>query len=376
MNKRVLHCPSVVGFHPLQLSAIEKGVGLDSVTLNIGAPIFGRGGDYNIRIDGICWPVSIALRFFWFLYALVSFDVIHYNFGLSLFPVRNTANKDRMSFFKKLVVNCYNFAVKYIEFKDLFLFKLAGKRIVVTFQGDDCRQWDYCRSNHEISHVHEVDPLGERLAADELARYRVTQFSRYADIIYALNPDLLAVLPKRARFFPYSVPDLDLVSFIGIDDHRLTPIRVLHAPSHRGTKGTRFVLDAVSVLKKEGLFFEFVLVENLSHAEAMEAYASADVLIDQLLVGWFGGLSAELMALGKVVVCYLRETDFGHLPDGYLSDLPIINACPSSVCDVLRDVITMDRSALKSLGERGRHFVEKWQGSTFIAARLKEDYGV
>ena len=50
----------------------------------------------------------------------------------------------------------------------------------------------------------------------------------------------------------------------------------------------------------------YVEVTRLPHAEAMKLYAQADLVIDQLLAGWYGGFAVETMAMGKPVVCYIR----------------------------------------------------------------------
>ena len=74
------------------------------------------------------------------------------------------------------------------------------------------------------------------------------------------------------------------------------------------------------------LDFEFILIEGLSHSEARHLYQTADLLVDQLFVGWYGGLAVECMALGKPVICYIREEDLAFLPAQMRQDLPIINA--------------------------------------------------
>ena len=42
-------------------------------------------------------------------------------------------------------------------------------------------------------------------------------------------------------------------------------------------------------LKREGMPIELLLVENVPFAEAQRMYRRADLLVDQLLVGWYGG---------------------------------------------------------------------------------------
>jgi hypothetical protein len=139
-------------------------------------------------------------------------------------------------------------------------------------------------------------------------------------------------------------------------------------------KGTRFILDAVRRLKSEGIQLEFVMVEGLAHTEAMQLYGKADLLIDQLLVGWYGGLAVELMALAKPVIAYLREEDLQFVPQAMREELPVVSATPQSIYHVLRDLLTVRRHQLPELGERGRKYVEMWHDPIRVAATLKTTY--
>ncbi len=152
------------------------------------------------------------------------------------------------------------------------------------------------------------------------------------------------------------------------------PPVILHAPTHRGIKGTRHVLETVQRLRGEGIPFDFQLVENRTWAEARALYEKADLLVDQLLLGWYGGLAVELMALGKPVVCYLRAGDLGFIPKEMQLDLPIIQADPASLYDVLKEWLTVRRRELVGVGRRSRQFVEKWHDPRKIAAQVAADY--
>ena len=75
---------------------------------------------------------------------------------------------------------------------------------------------------------------------------------------------------------------------------------VVHAPSNREKKGTRYVIEAC-----EQLPVELDIVEGVHHEEARERYARADIVVDQLNAGWHGVFALEAMALGKPVVAHL-----------------------------------------------------------------------
>ena len=67
----------------------------------------------------------------------------------------------------------------------------------------------------------------------------------------------------------------------------------MHAPTARAIKGTHHVLAALDALRAEGVDFDLELVEGRTQAEAREVYARADLVVDQLMLGWYGGLAVE-----------------------------------------------------------------------------------
>jgi hypothetical protein len=252
--------------------------------------------------------------------------------------------------------------------------KRLGKAIFVTYQGADARQLDYCRSHFDVTHATEIPSTKATDREDQMRRERIEQFARFADGIYALNPDLLHVLPGRARFLPYA--HISLAEWKPVAENRGgdQPPLVVHAPSDRSVKGTRFLLEAVERLRRERIPFEFRLVEGLSIGEAKKLYERADILVDQLLVGWYGGVAAEFMALGKPVICYIRATDLTLIPPAMQADLPILNASPSTIYEVLRSALTMGRGELRQIGARSRLYMERWHDPRTIAHALKVDY--
>jgi glycosyltransferase involved in cell wall biosynthesis len=151
-------------------------------------------------------------------------------------------------------------------------------------------------------------------------------------------------------------------------------VRIVHAPSNRRAKGTEHVVAAVERLQAENVPVELELVEGLTHVEAQRLYAQADIVVDQLLVGWYGGFAVEMMALGKPVVAYVRDEDLVHIPDAMRAELPVISATPDTITDVLRRLVTDEGRRLPELGRRGRAYVERWHDPRAIAGRLKGVY--
>lgn len=367
---KILHCAHLVGGQATSIAKAERDLGAKSWAASWQSSVFGYPADEILWPEGAGLVTQEACRWRLFVRAIRDFDVIHYNYGA---PILNWGALDGRH--KRLVGGLGGLYAAANQVIELPFLKSAGKIIAVTYQGDDARQGDFCRTNFEYCIAHEVGAEYYSNTADESKRRRIKTFSKHADLIYSLNPDLLHVLPSRARFLPYA--------HINLEDWRSDPdvlqnnserLLVIHAPSHRGAKGTRYILDAVKRLHADGLRFDFRLVEGLTQLEARKLYEKADLVIDQLLAGWYGGFAVEVMALEKPVICYLRRSDFPFIPSEMVGELPLIEANPQSITSVLRDWLQRSPSQRRDRGRMGRLFVEKWHDPKRIAARLLADY--
>jgi hypothetical protein len=151
------------------------------------------------------------------------------------------------------------------------------------------------------------------------------------------------------------------------DPWRRRPLLV-HGPTNPKLKGTEFVLAAIEKLKAE-FDFEFRLVHNMPRQQALDNMSEADIFIDQLVLGGHGLATLEAMALAKPVVCYIKPS----VAAGYPPDLPIANANPDNIVDVLRTLV-MDGHLREELGLRGRAYVEKYHDAIQVADQLKTIY--
>ena len=151
------------------------------------------------------------------------------------------------------------------------------------------------------------------------------------------------------------------------DPNNRKPLLV-HSPTRQITKGTAAVIKAIESLQEE-CEFEFKLVTGMPRRQAMQIMASADVFLDQFMLGDWGGSSLEAMAMGKPVVCYLKPA----VQKAYPEDLPIVNATQDTLRDVLKGLI--ENAALRrSLGERGRAYAEKYHDSKKVVYDLLAVY--
>jgi glycosyltransferase involved in cell wall biosynthesis len=275
------------------------------------------------------------------------YDVVHFNFGRTILPTQ-------------------------LRMLDLPLLRRTGVVIAVTFQGDDARRGDVARAHAGGASLPTTLPHLYPATMDAERRARVERFARYADLVYYLNPDLSYGLPARAQFLPYAHVDPRTLAPTARPT-RDVPV-VVHAPTDREVKGTRYVLKAVDRLRADGLDVELELVEGVLHEEAIRTYAHASLAVDQLLAGWYGGFAVEAMALGVPVVTYLRRDDLGVLPPAMREALPLIEATPDTLTDVLRTWLGTRREELTAVGRRSRKYIERWHDPLLIAARLAADY--
>lgn len=356
---RVVHLPAAVGGHAPMLAEAERRIGLDSRAVVLERP----GPGYAVD-DVLAPPGTGRLRREWRRWRLLAellrhADVVHFNFGQPLSPLAYP----RSVVGRRAGDRVWNAYAALLEFADVRLLRRRGMALFVTYQGDDVRPG-------ALAHTSLADLYDPEL--DRRKAHWAERFARDADRVYALNPDLLRVLPGTPEFLPYASVDLDdwrPVEATGND----RPL-IVHAPSDRRVKGTDALIAAVARLRARGVGIDFELVEGVSREHARTVYERADVFVDQLLLGWYGGAAVELMALGKPVVAHLADDDLARVPAELRDDLPIVPATTETIDAVLHDLLTTRRRELPALGARGRAFVERWHDPVAIARRLAADY--
>lgn len=371
---KVLHLPSTVGGNPQGLSRHLRELGVDSESWAFEQTYF------NYPCDRVIWSPedSSLLREFKRIAAIFqaarAADVIHFSFGTSLSNpvvprhVRGTALVQRLK--HRLLALYWDL----LQLAELHLYRLSGIPLFVHYQGDDARQGDFSRATFKINIASHVEPGYYGDASDHFKRRMIRRMASFCDAIYSVNPDLLHVLPLGSKFVPYCHISLEDWAPVYPESAGSAPLKIGHAPSHRGVKGTERVLKAVDDLRAEGHKFEMVIVEGVSHQSARKLYETIDILVDQLYAGWYGGLAVEAMALGKPVMVYIRHDDLGWIPEEMRSELPFIEVTADTIQDRLRAVVQMPRQELHALGRRSRTFVERWHNPHKIAGEMKAAY--
>lgn len=249
---------------------------------------------------------------------------------------------------------------------ELRLLRLAGKRIVVLPYGGDARLVSRVRGRGGWHDYIDVPPGAEDRDESEI-RAHLTAFDRHANVVLGCA-DLYEDLPRVDQMFHYP---FDTDSWSPSPEENDGVVTVVHAPNHRHYKGTRFLEEAVERLRDEGVPIELVLVEGMPNEEARQVYERADVVADQFLNGAYAMFSLEGMALGKPVVCYLR--DRFHEAHREWAECPIVSASPDTLEVELRQ-LALNPELRRSIGEAGPAYVERHHSLAVVGRELDAVY--
>jgi len=283
----------------------------------------------NLHIDA-CNSVFQKYRILLknFFSSVKNYQIFHFYFGKSLLP--------------------YNV--------DLPVLKFLGKKTIMTYCGSDIRlvevdkkrnpYWKLINSHHNSNKYDRKKKwmmFWQNLWIDRF--YAVRELYEYAVQVISKS--------KIIKDFWINNVILDFSSPLPVIKTKKIPVLV-HAPSNPGIKGSKFVEEAISNLRKKGYKFDYIRLEKIPNREANLIYRDkADIIIDQFIVGGFGSLAIEGMFHGKPVCCYLIDDFFKWYPD-----CPIVNCNIDNLEEKLAWLIEHPDERIK-IGKRGRKFVEK-----------------
>ena len=279
---------------------------------------------------------------------------------------------------------------------DMKLLKLLGKKIVYTNIG----------TNDGISQTSmrslDADPVCEscrwrdvpEVCSDELnldwgklrnklADYQVMSYGNRMDFnddpavhevpeFFCLDPDFWhpeLLVPTNYRL---SLPEDVIKVYHAVGNFELRSM----GDGYRNIKSTHIYRPLIERLKDEGHRVEMIFFHDVPNRQLRYYQVQADIVVDMLTMGWFGANVREAMMLGKPAVCFLRpewlENMRQEIP-GYVDELPVISATPSTVYDVLKDLI-QNPEKRKEIGQRSRDFAVKWHSDAAGARRMDEIY--
>ncbi len=358
---RILHGPVNVGNQPWTLSRAERARGHRSdLVVNFGTWL-GYPADRVMNEVGDNTPANRRRRLTHALTAPFRYDVIHYYFGQGflLWADFGEAYKPDPAENKN-------------KLWDVRLARRLGRHVFMTLQGCDARIAGKSFATNAVTMCKPDGCPAYATCRSDYDAHReamIAQLLPLMDRVFYLNPELGHFVPN-GTFLPYANVDIAAQNIVLPRTDRRP--RIVHAPSSGAIKGTPMILAALDRLK-DRFGFELLLIENKPHAEAMELYRDADLAIDQIQAGWYGGFAVELMAMGKPVAAYIRDEDCHFVPKEMLADLPIVRLDPRTLDDDLARILAAPET-LPDLGRQSRRFVERWHDPARIAAALERIY--
>ncbi len=328
-NLRIVHGTMEIANQMQTMAQGLKGLGVTAHTLNYYPTYLKYKADIqmNVRAYKHAAIKEMACKI------IPLYDVFHFHFGTSL-----TLN------------NC-----------ELPLLRELGKKVLMHHWGSDVRLYSQAVKNNPYVKV--------KVWHEGTIRGMLTRLSKQIDTCAVCDRELFEYVKNyypRVVFIPLVIDIRDFnLSEEAPPNKRLT---IVHAPTSPEIKGTAHVLQAVEQLKSE-YDFDFILVQGMPYAEAKKVYQSADIVIDQLLVGSYGLFSIENMALGKPVVCWISD----FMMDKYAQELPLIRANPDTVKQVLEGLMK-NRDSLQEIGRRSRQYVEVYHDISKYSPKLLNLY--
>jgi len=373
----VVHLPRNLGGNTSMLSDAMKELGASSISISFEDDPYGFQSDIIICAAGDSLLRKEFRRLAWIVRVLRSADILHFNSGTTLaMPSDGTVRMPgRHSAWWRGLRTLHARYSDMLQVLELHIAQLLGRKTYMTFQGDDLRQGDESLARFDISIAQHVGLDYYNSNSDQRKRQLLSRYKKHKIRFFYLNPDLNWFLDGDGTFLPYSNA-IGARATVKRSSPKDRAIRIVHAPSHRLAKGTTTIINTLSHLQDIGFQFEFEIVENLDNVEVASRIAGADLLIDQLFAGWYGGVAVEAMAAGVVVMSYIRQQDLVHIPTEMRNGLPIVSVDLATLSARIKWFLELSEFERGLLSERSIEYANRWHSPHFVARQLLADYGV
>lgn len=227
----------------------------------------------------------------------------------------------------------------------------AGVRVAMMFHGSDIRPPELHRSGSEWSPFHD-SRVPSAVIADRVRR-NASEVARRDLPVFVSTPDLLRYAPG-AVWCPVVIDPADWERPGPPAARRAVP-RVVHAPSSTLIKGTDRIEPIVRRLADEGLI-EYRRISGVPYAQMPAAYADADIVLDQFLIGGYGVAACEAFAAGALVVGHVDAQTRDTVRAATGLDVPVVEATVDGLETVLRRAAA-DPAAFAGVSASGPGFV-------------------
>ncbi len=193
--------------------------------------------------------------------------------------------------------------------------------------------------------------------------------NEYDGPTFVSTPDLLDFVPA-ATWCPVVVdPDRWASAYPVLE--REVPV-VAHAPSASRFKGSELIDPILADLAERGRI-EYRRITGVPPAQMPEVYRDADIVLDQFVLGSYGVAACEAMAAGRVVVGHNTDAVRSRVRADSGVALPIVEADPDSIVEVLEGLLA-DRDSARAMAGAGVEFVRRLHDGAWSARVLGERF--
>ena len=356
---RQRHCrpASLWGTTPIltlpKLAAADRLLGFSSQSLVFTTYYITSAFDYVLKghVDFVERKAPLYLRCYHllvFLWALLRYDVFHFFYDRGILESEG------------------RFGVNHHE---LFWLRCLGKRVYLYAYGGDVRTRQVTMSLGKFNVCMHCEQVNVNcLCDDEEGSRKQAVYQQYVTAVIAMG-DMMAYVPNaiNLNYWPF---DVDSTPYVGVHWDGSRPLKIVHVPNHAWAKGTHYLQQAIEVLRQRGIPFDYVQITKKPNAEILRLIGEADIVADQFVAGWHGYTALEAMALGKIVLCFIRDKQMLLVP----AECPIVSADPDSLVDVLSRLADSSPQKLQEQGAAGRAYVERYFSIPAVALRLGKLY--
>ncbi len=252
---------------------------------------------------------------------------------------------------------------------DIALLRLFRKRVIFVFHGSDSRP-PYISGTviHSLETNKSLVNIKELCKKTKKQKEGLRRIEKLAHVV--VNN------PVYGHF--HEMPFVNIMH-IGIpfmpaeEDARLTGkslekisncVRILHAPSHRESKGSDIIQASVERLKEKKYQIDYIEIYNLPHSEVIREIQQCDFIIDQIYSDApMAGFAAEAAYYGKpAIVC-------GYLPKNqWVEQIPTYYCHPRKL-EASIELLINDGNFKKDLGRKAERFVKEQWSAAAVAER-------
>ncbi|MCS6808581.1 MAG: glycosyltransferase [Bacteroidota bacterium] len=204
--------------------------------------------------------------------------------------------------------------------------------------------------------------------SDVRVRGIIDGVQRRARYTWTFEYDHTLLLPS-AEFllYPYT-PPVYAPKVEYIPPQQGDTIRVGHAPTNRAAKGTKEIMSVLRSLQSE-FPIEIIMIEGVSHREALHRKATCHCFIDQIGELGYGVNALESLAMGIPTAVELMP-DFERYLQEYCGEAHPFYMCRRKYLeDDLRAMLN-DMAAWRERGKQG----QRWVGNHHSVAAVVERY--